>query len=268
MNPADDYSIEHIRIWYRSLTSMRRRVFDRFKVRKANFVDPLAALKLFGPEFSAPIEMVYPHSTNVVFPGSDPVDQELMPLPEAITKQIVLVDHGQKMAVKPRLHETVYYASTLFKGHSQCSEQETKSWRLMSAFFRPFLKTILYSHDPHVVVGRMSKMIVDYLATSKVNVRMLNEIGSVFESERPDAYFDFHQIRESGCDLCMNASQYYTKEGLRSVSSLSLRSTKPFQELLEREKDSFAGYLRLRDWSEYRMCRSCFNSYFPERAWQ
>jgi hypothetical protein len=268
--PSEDHSIEHIYVWYRSLTALRRRVFDRFRARPANFVDPLAQLTLFGPEFPAPIEMVYPHSTNIVFPGSEPVDSEILPLPSFITDQIRLIDSdkgGAEVVEKPVLHERVYYWSTLFKGDGQWTEQELASWKSMSSFFRPFLKTLLYSHDPHVVVGRMSKMIIDSLLTSKVKVNLANNANKVFEVESPEAYFNFHQLEKCACDLCLNQFPH-TKEDLRSVSSLTLRGTDRFQDLLETEKDTLEGYLRLRDWSEYRLCRDCFRLYFPDRAWQ
>jgi hypothetical protein len=267
--PGGDHSIEHIHIWYKSVTAMRRRVFDRLRGKPANFVDPLTQLELFGPEFSAPIEMVYPHSTNSLFPGSQSIDLEFMRLPRAFMERIKVTgeNRAQGMSIKPGIYERVYYASTLFKGETPCTEQELKSWSLMSSFFKPFLKTILYSHDPHVVVGRMSKMIVDSLVNSKLDVRFVDGSGHVFEAESPEAYFDFHGIETSACDLCSDGRQY-RKDDLRSVSSLTLRMNERFRKLLDDEKDSIAGYLRERDWSEYRVCRRCFAKYFPDRAWQ
>ena len=258
--PTESESIEHLHLWYRSITNMRRRVFETFASRPANFVDPLAALHLFGPGLPAPVEFVYPHSTNVVYPGSHPVDSEILPLPKEITDAIALPDAGTQSV--PKLHER-----TKFRGTSQISDDEANSWQLVSSFLRPFCRTVLYSHDPHVVVGRMSWNVINALSGSKVPVHFLVNHRTIAEVKFPRNYFQFYQIKSSACDLCTDSAQY-TEENLRSISSLSLRSLLKFQELLTLDSDTFAGHLRLRDWSEYRLCRKCFKVYFPERVWR
>jgi hypothetical protein len=101
---------------------MRRRTFERFTKRPANLDDPLAKWELFGLEFPAPIEMVYPHSTNVIFPGSYPIDFDILELPREIADQIsVVIDGGNGVpetsltTSKPVLVEPLYYASTIMK---------------------------------------------------------------------------------------------------------------------------------------------------------
>jgi hypothetical protein len=259
--------------WYRSVTTMRRRVFSKASMRPATFADSLGNLEFFGPELTAPIEFVYPASSNVIFPGSTSIDSDVLPLPSEMTKMIKLtpgrsiLDRVRYLLMRrPVPSERVYYSSMRMRGEQEVPEREVLAWREMSSFVVPLIRTVLYSHDPHVIVGRKSSTVMEVVGSSP-NVFFAGATNSVFEVEGVHHHFNFYDVQSAECDSCTDGRRY-GRHDLCSVSSLTLRNNATFIKEIDSLEEGVHRHIKLRDWAEYLLCRDCFSRYFPEKEWQ